>query len=237
MPSSVKKYVKKSVPLLLFGIVFFLVWATGLQEYVQFEVLRENKEAVHLFVQESFWQALLLYALVYIAVVAFSIPGASFMTMVGGFLFGSVVGTGLVVGAATLGATLLFRVARSSLGEILQKKAGPWLQKMEKGFRENAFSYLLFLRLIPLFPFFIVNLVPAFLQVPTSTFVAATALGIIPGSFVYVSVGTGLGSLLEANHAPSLRGILTPEIMIALAGLAVLSLAPIAYKKMKKRGR
>ncbi len=106
---------------------------------------------------------------------------------------------------------------------------------MKKGFTENAFSYLLTLRLIPIFPFFVVNLVPAFLGISLRTYILATGLGIIPGSFVYVSVGTGLGSLFDRGESLNLKGILTPEILTALGGLALLSLLPVLYKKLKQK--
>lgn len=224
---------KKFLPLLILGGAFLAAWINGLHEALTFENLRENRHTLLVFVRESFGFAVLLYCLIYITVVALSIPGASFLTVTGGFLFGSFLGTGLVVTSATCGATLLFFIAKTSLGDSLRQKAGPWLGKMEKGFQKNALSYLLVLRLVPLFPFFIVNLVPAFLRVSTRTFIIATGLGIIPGSFVYVSVGTGLGSLFDQGEEFSLKGILTPEIIVALSGLAVLSLVPIAYKHFK----
>lgn len=126
-------------------------------------------------------------------------------------------------------------IAKTSLGDLLRAQAGPWLKKMESGFRENALSYLLVLRLIPLFPFFVVNLVPAFLGVSLRTYVLATLVGIVPGSFVYATVGAGLGSIFDRNEVFTASGILTPEIVTALVGLSVLSLLPVAYKLIKAR--
>jgi uncharacterized membrane protein YdjX (TVP38/TMEM64 family) len=179
--------------------------------------------------------ASILYVAIYAAVVAASLPGGAVLTVTGGFLFGSVAGTLHVVVAATLGATLLFLIARTTFGDALRAKAGPFLKKMEAGFQENAFNYLLVLRLIPLFPFFIVNLVPAFLGVPLRTYALATFIGIIPGSFVYASVGAGLGSVFDQNAAFSPAGVLTPEIVVALVGLAVLAIVPVLYRKLKAR--
>ena len=149
-------------------------------------------------------------------------------------MFGTLLGTALVVSAATLGATLLFLIAKTALGEMLQRKAGPWLEKMKKGFQNNAFHYLLTLRLVPLFPFFVVNLVPAFLGVKARDYILATFVGIIPGSFVFVSVGTGIGSVFDRGETFSASSILTPEILIALFGLGALSLLPVAFKYFKK---
>ena len=166
-----------------------------------------------------------------------SLPGGAALSIAGGFLFGSVLGTVWIVTGATLGATLIFLAAKTALGDSLKSKAGPWLNKMESGFRDNAFNYLLVLRLVPLFPFFVVNLVPAFLGVGLKTFFTATTLGIIPGTFVFASVGAGLGSVFEQGGDFSPASVLTPEIIIALVGLAVLALIPVGYEKFKARQR
>ena len=166
----------------------------------------------------------------YTVMVAFSIPGGAIMTMTGGFLFGTAVAGGLVVVGATVGATAVFLIAKTALGDPLRARAGPALQKMEAGFQENALSYLLILRLVPLFPFFLVNLVPAFLGVSLRVYVSATFFGIIPGTLVFAQVGTGLDSILESGEELSVGTILSGEVLLALIGLAVLSALPVAYK-------
>jgi uncharacterized membrane protein YdjX (TVP38/TMEM64 family) len=138
--------------------------------------------------------------------------------------------------SATTGAVGVFLIARTALGDVLRRRlTGGALERMAEGFRKNAFSYLLVLRLVPLFPFFVVNLAPAFLGVGLRTFLAATLLGIIPGAFVFASVGVGLGEVFEMGESFSAAGLLTPKVIIALVGLAILSLAPIAYKRMVVR--
>ena len=229
--SSVHKFVPLGV--LAAGIAAF--FALGLDQYVSFEALREHRDVLANFVADNPLVAPLAFMVIYAVVVAFSLPGGAIMTIAGGFLFGTVWGTAWVVLSATLGATILFVIAKTSLGDLLRAKAGPWLRKMENGFKENALSYLLVLRLIPLFPFFVVNLVPAFLGVNLRTYVIGTLLGIVPGSFVYATVGAGLGSLFDSNGAFTATGILTPEIVTALVGLSLLSLLPVAYKKIKAR--
>ena len=134
---------------------------------------------------------------------------------------------------ATAGATIVFLIARSALGETLRAKAGPRIRRMEEGFRADALSYLLVLRLIPLFPFWLVNIVPAFLGVPVRTYVLGTFIGIIPGSFVYASVGNGLGAVFEAGGTPDLGIIFEPAILLPIVGLAVLALLPVAYRKVR----
>jgi uncharacterized membrane protein YdjX (TVP38/TMEM64 family) len=217
---------------LIAGLVVF--FALGLQRYISFEVLRENREALLAWVQQKSLLAAISYIMIYAVAVAFSLPGGAVMSITGGFLFGTLWGALYIVIGATLGATALFIIAKTALGDPLRTRAGPWLQKMEAGFRENAMSYLLVLRLVPLFPFFVVNLVPAFLGVSLPTYVIGTFFGIIPGVFVYASVGAGLGSIFDSGETFSASGILTPQILIALIGLAVLALIPVVYKKTMK---
>ena len=222
--------------LVLGAIAFF---ALGLDAYVTLEALREHRTLLTTFVAENAVAAPLLFMTIYAVAIAFSLPGGAVMTIAGGFLFGNFLGTGMVVIAATVGATVLFVIAKTSVGDPLRAKAGPWMKRLEGGFQENALSYLLVLRLIPLFPFFVVNLVPAFLGVSLRTYVVGTFAGIIPGTFVYASVGAGLGSLVDKQMKMgepfSPAQVLTPQIVTALVGLAVLALLPIAYKKIKAR--
>jgi uncharacterized membrane protein YdjX (TVP38/TMEM64 family) len=225
----------KFLPLALIALgaaAFFLV---GGQRYLSLAALAEHYAALVSFVDARFFTALALYMLVYIAVVALSLPGATLMSLVGGFLFGTLVATGAVVVAATIGATIIFLAARTAFGEVLRKRAKGFLARMEEGFRENAFSYLLLLRLIPLFPFFIVNIAPALADIPIRTFVAATFIGIMPGAFAYVSAGNGLGAVLERGEELNLSGLLLePEILIPIVALALLALLPIAYRAVRK---
>ena len=226
---------KKLIPLLVLVAGLIAFFALGLQRYISFEALRDNRVALLNWVQQHSLLAPLLYMAIYAAAVAFSLPGGLVLSITGGFLFGTLWGGLYIVIGATVGATALFIIARSALGNLLRAKAGPWLQNMEAGFRENALSYLLVLRLVPLFPFFVVNLVPAFLGVSLSTYVIGTFFGIMPGTFVFASVGAGLGSIFDRGEAFSAAGILTPQILLALVGLAVLALIPVIYKKVKAR--
>jgi uncharacterized membrane protein YdjX (TVP38/TMEM64 family) len=176
----------------------------------------------------------LTFVAIYVLVVAFSLPGAVWMTIGGGFVFGAASAAVYVIVAATLGASAIFLVARYALGDVLRAKAGPAMRRMEAGFRENALSYLLVLRLVPLFPFWLVNLVPAFLGVPLRTFVIGTFVGIIPGSVVYCLVGNGLGAVFDAGETPDLGIIFEPEILAPIVGLAVLSVVPVVYKRLRR---
>ncbi len=228
-------WMKRFLPLGILVGAIVLVFATGLHNYISFETLREHRETLTGFVADNAIVAALIFMAIYAAVVAMSLPGGAVMTITGGFLFGIWIGTLWVVIAATVGATILFLVARTSLGDSLREKAGPWLKRMEDGFKEDALSYLLVLRLVPIFPFFVVNLVPAFLGVKTRDYILATLFGIIPGSFVYASVGNGLGAVFDAGETPDLGIIFKPEILTPIIGLAVLAMIPVGYKKWKAR--
>jgi uncharacterized membrane protein YdjX (TVP38/TMEM64 family) len=222
-------------PLAALALAIALVFALDLDRFLTFDALREHREALTGFVADNIVLAALVFTVVYAAAIALSVPGGAILTIAGGFMFGSILGSGLVVVAATLGATLVFLIAKTALGDPLRARAGPFLQRMEAGFRDDALNYLLVLRLIPLFPFWIVNLVPAFLGVPLRTYVLGTLIGIIPGSFVFASVGAGLGSVLDSGQEFSPSSVLTPQIVIALVGLAVLALLPVAYRKWRAR--
>lgn len=217
---------------LLVGVVaaFFLL---DLDRYLSFEALREHRGELLEWVASRPAAAPLLFITIYIAVVGFSLPGATVMTVSSGFLFGAVWGTLYSVVGATIGATALFLVAKTSLGDYLLAKAGPGILRFRQGFDANAWSYLFILRLIPIFPFFLVNLAPAFLGVKLRTYIVATFFGIMPGGFVYALVGAGLGSVFDRGETFSAASVLTPEVMAALAGLAALALLPVLYKKYK----
>lgn len=226
---------RRLLPLALLVAALAAFFALGLQDWLDLEVLRRHRMWLAAQVGEHYLLALAVYMLVYAAAVAVSVPGGAALTIAGGFLFGAVVGCAATVVAATAGAVALFLAARSGLGEPLRARAGPWLRRLEKGFAENALSYLLVLRLIPLFPFFVVNLVPAFLGVTLRTYLVGTLIGIIPGTFVYAAVGAGLGELFAAGAEVSAADVLSPTIVVALVGLALLALLPVAYKKWWRR--
>lgn len=204
---------------------------TGLGELLSLDTLARHRAVLTGWVAANPWLAALAYVLVYTAATAFSVPGALVLTLSGGFLFGAVLGTVLTVAGATAGATLVFLFAQRVFGADALQKLGPRAEGLARGIQANAWSYLLVLRLVPLFPFFLVNLVPAFCGVRTGVFVATTALGIIPGTAVFSLSGAGLGRVLDAGGTPSLSGILTPEIIAALCGLAALALLAIPLRK------
>ncbi|WP_282607571.1 TVP38/TMEM64 family protein [Pelagibius sp. Alg239-R121] len=224
---------RRLAPIAVILAAIFGAFALGLDDYLSFEALRDNREILMAFTADNVIAAVAIFIGIYAVSTALSLPGGAVLSIAGGFLFGSFLGTLWVVLGATIGAVGIFLAARTALGDILKAKAGPWLMKMEAGFQENALSYLLVLRLVPLFPFVVVNLVPAFLGVSLRTFTLATFIGIIPGSFVFASIGAGLGSVFDRGDSFSPTGILTPEVIVALLGLSVLSLVPVVYKRIK----
>ena len=195
--------------------------------------LSDNHERLQDWTQASPF-APLLFVLVYAVSVALSVPGATFLTLAGGLLFGFWLGTGLVAVGATLGAVLVFLAARTAFAELLRAKASGKIESLRQGFEDNAFSYLLFLRLVPLFPFWLVNIVPAVLGMKLVPYGVATFIGILPGTAVYVSVGNGLGAILGTGAEPNLSNILTIEVWLPLVALGCLSLVPVFVKRRGK---
>jgi len=191
--------------------------------------VKANRDALLAFADRNYPAALAIAFVVYAGAVALSLPGGLVLSLTMGFIFGRWVGTALVVAAATIGATLVFLAARYLFADAARRRLGPLGARINAGFTENAFAYLLFLRLVPLFPFFLVNLAPALTSVPLRTYVLATLVGIIPGTFVYVNLGQALG------HIDSLQGLVSRETLLAFGLLGLFALMPVAWKKWRSR--
>lgn len=233
-PQDGRSWARRLWPILVLAAGLALFWALRLDRFLGFEALKEHRNLLLDLVSRHPVAMGVGFTLFYALSAAFSLPIAALLSITGGFLFGQGWGTALNVLGASAGATALFLAARTAIGDSLRRRAGPWLKRMEEGFRRNALSYLLFLRLVPLFPFVAVNLVPAALGVSLRDFVIATTLGIIPGAFVYAAVGVGLGSVFDSGQAFSAKGVLTPKLVLALVGLACLALVPVVYKKLRR---
>ncbi len=226
--------VKRALPLLIIALLAALTFIFDLHHQLSFSNLASHHSQLIAWVQESLMLSSTSYLLLYIAVVALSLPGGLVMTLSGGFLFGPLLGGTLAVIGATTGATLLFLIAKTSLGDWLLAKAGDRIQAMQQGFANDAFNYLLVLRLVPLFPFFLVNLAPAFLGVRLRTYVLATIIGITPATYIFSLAGSGLGTIFDQGGSFSPSTILTPQVIAALVGLALLALIPIIYRRIHK---
>lgn len=217
---------RRLLPLGLLVAAWIVFMLAGGYRYLTFSALAQNRDWLCGLVQEWGIPAAFVYIMVYAALVALSVPGAAILTIAGGFLFGAWIGGLCAVIGATLGATAIFLAARGGLGGLAQR-AGRFVGKLEAGFRADAFNYLLVLRLVPIFPFWLVNLVPALVGVRLPTYVLATFLGIVPATFIYASLGNGLGSLVEE---PDLAIIFKPSLLVPIVGLALLALVPVGYR-------
>jgi uncharacterized membrane protein YdjX (TVP38/TMEM64 family) len=224
-------------------IAILLVAAIGaftLRDYLTFETLRDNREALIAFRDANYIGTVLAFMAVYVVIVAFSLPGATIATLTGGFLFATFPGALFNIAAATIGATLIFMAARWGLGERLAARmdaSDGTVKRIKDGIDENQWSMLFLIRLVPAVPFFVANLIPALVGVPLSRFVVTTFLGIIPGGVVYTSVGAGLGDVFARGETPNLGIIFEPQILLPILGLCALAALPILIKAVRgKRG-
>lgn len=229
-PPSRSRAALRWLPLAAIALALVLFYAFGGQEFLSLDMLRRYQGSLDAFIQAHAILAALAYLLGYAAIVAVSFPGAGFLTIAGGFLFGAGLGTALAAIGATLGATLVFVIARTSLGDFLARRASPRAQRLRQGFQEDGFSYLLFLRLVPVFPFWLVNLAAALFGMRLLPYVAATTVGILPATFVFAYIGEGLQTSLEAEQPASLR------LFVALVLLGLMALTFAAVRRWR-RGR
>lgn len=243
----------RCLPLAIVVVLAAAVLVSGARHQLSLETLVRHRATFDIFIADHRLAAFAIYVGVYIAVVTLSVPGSAVLTLTGGFLFGTVAGGLAAVVGATIGAVLIFLIARSAFGGNLLSRAGPFAAKLADGFKADAFNYLLFLRLVPAFPFWLVNLAAALFAVPLATFVTATAIGIVPAAMAFAFAGAGLGSVIDAQsvsyHACLAAGqsechldidakhVLTPELLCALLGLGALALVPVVVKRWRGRQR
>ena len=210
-------------------------WLLG--DWLSFDALRDNRESLIAWRDSNYALAAAIYVLAYVAVVAFSFPGALAMTLTGGFLFGLGAGGVMILFSATIGATAIFLAARSGFGDALQEKlkgSGGFMAKLQRGVAENEVSFLLLMRLVPVVPFWIANLAPAFLGVSLRVYVLTTFFGIMPGTLVYTWVGSGLGEVFDRGESPDLGIFFEPQILGPILGLCALALLPIIIKALRR---
>jgi uncharacterized membrane protein YdjX (TVP38/TMEM64 family) len=241
---------KRWLPLAVLACFMLLAYALGLHERLSLQNIAVHRDELRRFIADNWVLALLIYGLVYAVAVALSVPGATLMTIVGGLLFGWLAGALAAIIAATAGATVIFLAAKTSLEETLTRKAGSLVNRIRDGFARDAFSYLLFLRLTPVVPFWLVNIAAALAQVRLRTFVGATFLGIIPAAFAFSFLGSGLDSLIDAQTVAyeaclaqngsvpcsfdlSLSRMVTPQILVSLAALGAVALIPVLARHLR----
>ncbi len=225
----------RHIPLLvILGVAVAGFFTLG--DYLSFETLRDNREALLAWRDGHYWVMAAAFVAIYIVIVAFSLPGAAVASMTGGFLFGLFAGTVLNVVAATIGASAIFLAARWGLGESLTARlesSEGTVKKLKDGLRENEISVLFLLRLVPVVPFFVANLVPALVGVKFRNFLITTALGIIPGAIVYTWIGVGLGGVFDRGGTPDVSLLWEPFVIGPIIGLCVLAALPIVIKALR----
>lgn len=240
------------LPFALLVAVLATAYWRGWLTAINLETLVELHTRFHHLIEQHPTASLLIYAVVYVAMGALCVPGGALLTAAGGLIFGMFFATIATVIGATLGATLIFLLARTLLADWLASRKAAWFQKLRAGFERDAFHYLLFLRLVPAFPFWFVNIAAAVLGLPLRTFVLGTLIGIIPASLAFTSAGAGLGSIIAASkqayqHCLASGGgaackltipheaLFTKELATALLLLGAISLLPIAIKRWRRQ--
>jgi len=234
-PNPPKRGTARYIPL---AVILFvaLVGVFTLGDYLSFETLRDNRVALLAFRDSHYAAMVAVFIAAYVTIVAFSLPGATVATLTGGFLFATFPGTLFNITGATIGATLIFLAARWGLGERLGARleaSEGKVKKIKDGIDENQWEMLFLIRLVPVVPFFVANLLPAFLEVPLHRFVISTFLGIIPGAVVFTSIGAGLGEVFERGETPDLGVIFEPHILLPILGLSALAALPIVVKALR----
>ncbi len=220
---------KKIVLLLVIGVAVALFFVFDLGQYLSLESLKSNRDQLRAFYDANAVTMVAAFIGVYIVTVALSLPGATILTLCAGAIFGSVTGTLVVNVGATIGAMLAFLAARFLLRDWVEKKFGEKLKPFNDGFSKNAINYMLFLRLVPLFPFFLVNLVSGLTQIRLPVYFFGTMFGILPGTFVYANAGSNLASINQLSDIASV------EVLGAFALLGLFALIPTFYKFIKSR--
>ncbi len=243
---------RRWLPVVVLVAAIIAAWASGFARYLTLASIAEHRDVLKAFVEANAAWALIVYAAVYTACIALSLPGGALLTILGGFLFGWLAGGITTVLAATAGATIIFLIARSSFGTFLAQRAGSRVDAFAKGFREDAFNYLLFLRLVPLFPFWLVNIAPALFNVRLGTYVLSTFIGIIPATFAFSALGAGLDSIIAAQRAAydaclaahgggechfglDPAALITPKLVAAFVALGVVAVIPVICKRLRAR--
>jgi uncharacterized membrane protein YdjX (TVP38/TMEM64 family) len=225
---------RRIAPIGIIAAAAVLFFALGGQHYLSFDTVAAHHEWLCRIVADEGLAAAIGFIMVYAILIAMSVPGAAILTVTSGLLFGAWLGTAYALIAATMGATAIFLAARSGFAGLLAR-AGPRLRRVEAGFREHALSYLLAIRLVPIFPFWLVNLAAAATGMKLSSYMIGTFLGMIPATFIFASLGSGIGNILAEGRHPDLGVLFQPAVLLPIIGLAVLALLPVVYKRWRVR--
>jgi uncharacterized membrane protein YdjX (TVP38/TMEM64 family) len=232
------KRVRQFLPLVVLVAIVIAVFASGATRYLNLDALRENETGLRGLIEQNIALALAAFVAIYAIATAISLPGAIVLTLAGGYLFGTWVGGTATVLGATLGAVGIYYAVGTSLGAALREKAeasGGRLKGVIDGVQQGAFGYILTLRLIPVVPFWFVNVAAALAGTPIRAYVAATFIGIMPATFIYSGIGAGIGSIVADGGTPDLGVIFEPRVLLPLLALSLLALGTTLYRNMRGR--
>ena len=221
-------------PALLVLAAIVAAFASGVTKHLTLHELAHRREALEVMVHAHPWEGLAIYIGVYMAIVALSLPAALVMTLTGGLLFGPWIGGIAATASCTVGATVIFLICRTAAGDFIRERAGPTAARLEEGLSRDAFSYIVFLRLLPVAPFWLINLALGLIDIPLGVYVLASFLGILPVSLIFAGLGSGLNAVFEKGGRFDPHIILQPRFLLPLASLAVLSLGPILYRRFRR---
>ena len=235
MPQRPLALLKRFGPAALVLAAIVVAFASGITHHLSLHELRDRRETIVALDHIHPVLSVLAYVGLYTLVIALSLPAALPMTVAGGLFFGPWVGGLAAAIGCTLGGTIVYLVCRTAAGDVLRRTAGARVAEIEDGVRRDAFFYILMLRLLPVMPFGLTTLALGFLEIPVLTFTAATFVGIIPLSFIYARLGSGLNAAFASHRRLNLHSLLQPPILLALAALALLSLSPIIIRRLRRR--
>lgn len=228
--------IKKYIPLLVICVTYLILWLTGATSKINFSTFQKNYTIFESYVNTHFFGSIIVYLGVYVLFTSLALPGATAMTLVGGVLFGQWLGSFLSVISITTGATIFFLSTRMAAENSLVSKVGTWLNKIENEFKKSGILYVISLRLIPVLPFFVTNIITILMQISLYTFIIGTFLGSIPITLIYTSLGVGISEVIHSTEISS-ELLKNPKIVLALTGLSVLAIVPIIYQYMFQKKR
>jgi len=229
------RHLRKFIPILIIITVMILFYALGVNELISWEVFKAHRESIKEFIAEHSIYSALIFMVIYAVLVALSVPIGFLLSMIGGFLFPQPLSILYVLIGATTGASILFLSAKTALKDFFQKKVSKFFASMKEGFRKNSVTYLLLLRVLPLFPFWLVNIAPAFFNISLRTYIWTTFVGIIPGVFVFTQAGRGIDMIFEGEGKIAFWDLLNTEMIIAMIGMIILAFIPMIVNNRKKK--
>lgn len=227
-------WLRRYGPLAVLAALLVAALASGVAGKLSLETLQAEGEALQAFAAARPVQCAALYVLIYVLTVSVSLPGALVLSLSAGFLFGPF-GGALALAGVTGGSTVVYAACRTAFGDLLRRRPHPTLQRLEDGFKSDAFGYLLTLRLIPAFPLLLVNVASGLMNIPLRTYLLASVLGMAPSSFVYAGIGSGLGHLFAKGDPVTLSTLASPRIYLPIVGLGVLALIPTLWRAARRR--